>query len=415
MLSLALACTPAAVDVEQQEDDSALPETAPAESAESVVHSGEAQETGSETGDTDEGDPCGEIAADEAAWASLFDSSIVHTFALSMTEEAMDALAASPGDYVQADVEVDGWPMLGVGLKMRGGAENMRWDAQPAFRIDLRRFGNCEPFASVDELVLDSGEDDPTQAREVISAQVGEALGLPVPRATFAFVDVNGTVLGLYTHVENVDAAFVAHHFDEVGGVLWAADDGADFTDAGVDAWDDVGGGGDAAALEAVASILRTATDDLYAQADTVVDMGQFLELWAFEAAIGHSEAYPYEAADIFAYAPPSDPRLRFVPWQLDEGWEPGFSWTAVEGALGVRCVYDETCRAAASAQLSSTLDVVDTLDVAGMAANAFALSADAVVADTRREATATEVQAARTALSTTISGWTDEIRAQLP
>jgi hypothetical protein len=49
------------------------------------------------------------------------------------------------------------------------------------------------------------------------------------------------------------------------------------------------------------------------------------------------------------------------------------------------------------------------------MAANAFALSADAVVADTRREATATEVQAARTALSTTISGWTDEIRAQLP
>lgn len=356
---------------------------------------------------------CGEIPADEDGYVALFDAGSVHELAITIGDGEMAALAAAPGSYVLADVVVDGTPLSGVGLKMQGNSDQERWDGKPGFKVDLRAFANCEAFASVDHLSLDANSDDPAQARAVISAQVLAGAGLVVPKATFATVSVNGEGFGLYTSVEPVEAAFIGHHFSE-DGVLWEAGDGADFTTGAADAWDDIDGAGDPAVISAVSDVVASAGDDFYAQVDILVDMEQLLTEWAGLAAIGHLGAYPYAAKDVYLFAPASDSRLQFIPCDLDEGWDPAFGWNYVESALGLRCAYDTVCAAALQARIMEVLTTVEGLDVPGIASAAFALSDEAMVADTRRGTSTTEVSTARTTLLTSTQVWPAVVRGQL-
>lgn len=376
---------------------------------------------GDDTGDTQESRDsvdtsveCGEIPPDEEGYVALYDATVVHTFAFTVSAAATASLAAHPSEYVVADLVVDGTTMNNVGLKMRGESSEQRWDGKPSFKIDLRAYDNCEPFASVEHLLLDNGFDDPTQAKQVISGSVMRELGVVVPYTTFATVTVNGELFGLYTSAEAVGDGFIGHHWGATDGVLWEGGDDADFSGRGEDAWNDVGGGGDPAAIEAVTAVVATAGEDFYAQADALVDMPQLLAEWGALAAIGHLGAFPYATKDIYLYQPADDGRFEFVPSGLDEGWDAAFGWNYAETALGLRCVYDPTCAAALQASIDAALTATEDADVGGVATAAFALSQSAVQADPRRGTTSSEVSAARSALSASIAGWPALVRAQL-
>lgn len=357
---------------------------------------------------------CGEIPPDEPGYAALYDPTVVHTFALTVSSSATASLAGDPSEYVVADLAVDGTVMNNVGLKMRGESSEQRWDGKPSFKIDLRAFDNCEPYASVEHLLLNNGFDDPTQAKEMISGSVMSTLGVVVPYTTFATVTVNGDLFGLYTNVEAVEAGFIGHHWGTTDGVLWEGGDDADFSGRGQDAWNDVGGGGETAAIEAVTAVVATSGEDFYAQADALVDMEQLLTEWGALAAVGHLGAFPYATKDIYLYQPSADGRFEFVPWGLDEGWDPAFGWNYAESALGLRCVYDPTCAEALRVHIDAALTASEDADVGGVATAAFALSQVAMQADPRRGTTTTEVAAARSALSTSIATWPAVVRAQL-
>jgi hypothetical protein len=196
--------------------------------------------------------------------------------------------------------------------------------------------------------------------------------------------------------------------------VLWEGGGGADFTTRGLDEWRDVDSDGDDATLAAVAGVAGSAGDDFYTQADTLVDMDQFLGTWAMLAAIGHAGSYPYDTGDTYLYADPADGRFRFVAWGLDAGWDPAFGWNYVDGALGLRCVYDAACLDALRTHLDAALLATDALDVPGLASDAFAVSDSALPEDTRRGTNASAVRQARNLLLTTMAAWPAAMRAQI-
>lgn len=372
-------------------------------------------DTGSgDTGDTrdteDTGSACGDIPADDAGYADLFDAARVHEVALTFAAEARAALEADPSEWVAADLVVDGHAFPGVGAKWRGPSAEQRWDGKPGFRIGLRAMDACETFAGVETLILDAMTEDAARGRLVVAGAATEGLGRVAPRATYAALTVDGVAMGLYAHVETVDGAFVARRWP-AGGTLWEGEEGADFTGRGLDAWDDVGGGGDEAVLEAVTQMAQGSAD-FYADADALVDMEGFLATWATLAALGHAGSYPYVADDVYVYVHPDDGRLRFVPWGVDAGWDPAFAVDGVEGILGLRCVYDGACSAALSASLTTTLDAVEALDVPALAVAAFAVSDAALDAEPAGDAAA--VRAARTALLQAMATWPDVVRAQI-
>lgn len=403
MLLLLVACAHAPADSTSGHSDDSLP-----------VVGDDSADTHDSPDSADTGVDCGEIPLDEPGYAALYDAGVVHTFAFTLSSGATAGLAADPASYVLADLTVDGTVVNNVGLRMRGDSTQQRWDGKPGFKVDLRAYDNCDAFASVEHLILNAGLDDPTQSREVISATILAEGGLVVPRATFAEVTVNGEAFGLYTSVEAVDQAFVQHHYGVSTGVLWEGGDDADFSGRGQGAWDDVGGGGDTADIEAVTTLVASTGDDFYAQVDALVDMDQLLTEWAWLAVVGHLGAFPYATKDIYLYQPADDGRFEFVPWGLDEGWDPGFGWNYSETALGLRCVYDPTCSEALKTHIEVAFTTSEPLDVPSIASSAFTLSDAAMEADLRRGTPTTDVSAARSALSVSITGWPAFVRGQL-
>ena len=57
--------------------------------------------------------------------------------------------------------------------------------------------------------------------KEFLGYELMAEMGLPTPRACFVDLWVNDTHLGVYTQVEQVDAAFLADHFGDSSGNLY--------------------------------------------------------------------------------------------------------------------------------------------------------------------------------------------------
>lgn len=336
--------------------------------------------------DTGPVEPCGEIADDPEAWAALFDVTRVHTVDLGIEDAAMAALLADPEIYASADVTIDGQLLSGVGVHLRGDPLEQHWEGKPSFRLDFRVFGNCDPFAGIDGAWLDAGQKDEAQARQVAGWQVLSSLGTAAPRSVYANVRVNGELFGLYALVEPVDVRFLEHRGLAPGG-LWRGEDGADFTEAGAGLWE-------GADVDSVVSLAQSSTA-FYDEVAAVIDVEQFVSMWAALAVVGHAGSYPYRTADVYLYRP--DERFRFIPWKIDDGWHADFVEDRVEGVLGVRCVYDAPCDEAWRARLAEMRAA--GVDVAGIVQAAFEVSAESVAADPRRKATLEEVEAARVEL----------------
>lgn len=361
--------------------------------------------------DTDSAPPvdCGEIPADDVAYADLFDATRVHSFALTVAEGNKTALALQPGDWVRADVVVDGHDFPGVGIKWRGDADQQRWDGKPGFRIGFREMRACETYAGLSHLSLDAQIGDAVQGRQVLESAILAGAGQVASRATWATVTVNGEDFGLYSHLEVIDDAFLLHH-GLAAGVLWEGNQGADFTSENLDNWSDTTDVGDTTSLEQLADIVQGSEDDFYAQADTVLNMDAFLTRWAFLAAMGDMGSYPYVSDDVYLYVSPEDGRLTMFSWSEDNGWAEDFGWNFVDTGLGLRCVYDPICSDAFKVHALSALDSVDALGIDTLSASLFDISDASLSADPRRGTSAASVRQAREALLLTQTTWADLI-----
>ncbi len=367
-------------------------------------------ETGSVPDDTDTG-----WGTASELFEALFDATVVQRIDLSLSADAVAALLADSESYVEGTLEHDGHLLEGVGVRLAGGASTWQpIDAKPNFRIKLDEFENDNAYGELSRINLHNMVGDATQAREVVSYAVWNAAGMVAPRANFAEVYVNGASYGLYANVEEPDEAFLDRHFADPDGDLWEAGDAADLTPGGVDNFAVAGGDGDEAALDAARRQVQLGEGAFYDVADTVLDMGQFLDFWAWQIVLGNSDGYPYQLDDYYLYGNPEvRGRYQFLPWNLDETWEDSHEWDAVTGNVAVQCAYDDACAALLLTHLDASLTAYVALDVSAVAQSAFTLTSPAVAADLRREQTLAEVQTARTAFAADVLNRPARVRGQ--
>ncbi len=373
---------------------------------------GDSSDTG-DTGGEDTGrekPDCGDIVADDVGYAALFDTSVLHELTLTLSAAEVTELGAEPTKWAEAAATIDGVPLSSIGVKWRGDSAQMRWDGKPSWTLGLRDQYACDTVAGLDRLELDAMGDDPAQVRAVLESQVMEGLGRVQPHVVFAMLTVNDEPFGLYALVEAVDVNFVTHRYGAGGASLWSADAGADFTTAGLDAWNDETGSGDPEVLQAVADVVAGSGSTFYADLGAVLDVGDFAHHWAALAAVGDLGAWPYETDDVDLVLAPGG-ALQFVADKPSSGWNPEYAWNRVDSALGVRCSYDTACAAAVGGALSNTAADLDDLDVPSILAGDFALTDAAVADDPRRPAKVSTVNAARDALVDTVAAWPDELR----
>ncbi len=265
--------------------------------------------------------------ADLAFQARLFGAEAVIPVSITLPEASEAALRADPrGDYVSADLTIDGVPLPRVGLRLKGGRGSFRELGQKAaFKIDVNHFVRDRRFAGLSKLTFNNMIQDTTQMRERLGSLMFSALGLPAGRVGYVEISVNGTNYGLYSHIETLDERFLERAFPgDADGNLYEGFDDLDLWLRDVATFDqDAGDDDDKADLRGLVRALDGATpwtfDDVVG---AVVDLEQLRRFFVAEVLTGHWDGYAQLRNNYYLYRRPSDDRFVFLPSGMDQAFQ---------------------------------------------------------------------------------------------
>jgi hypothetical protein len=125
------------------------------------------------------------------------------------------------GERLKADsILIDGIADQNVGIKYKGNSSYNVNNTKNPMNIKLDYINNGQSIDGYNVLKLSNGFRDPSFVREVLSYEMAREY-MPSPKAAYAKVTVNGTLIGLYTCVQTIDDDFTNENFYERKGPLF--------------------------------------------------------------------------------------------------------------------------------------------------------------------------------------------------
>ena len=118
---------------------------------------------------------------------------------------------------------IDGVADQNVGIKYKGNSSYNVANVKNPMNIKLDYVNNGQSIDGYNVLKLSNGFRDPSFVREVLSYEMASEY-MPSPKATYAKVTVNGTLIGLYTCVQSIDDDFTNENFYERKGPFFKVD-----------------------------------------------------------------------------------------------------------------------------------------------------------------------------------------------
>jgi len=124
---------------------------------------------------------------------------------------------------VADSILIDGVMDDKVGIKYKGNSSYNVANVKNPMNIKLDYVNNGQSINGYNVLKLSNGFRDPSFVREVLSYEMAREY-IPSPKATYAKVTVNGTLIGLYTCVQSIDDDFTNENFYERKGPFFKVD-----------------------------------------------------------------------------------------------------------------------------------------------------------------------------------------------
>jgi hypothetical protein len=118
---------------------------------------------------------------------------------------------------------IDGVMDDNVGIKYKGNSSYNVANVKNPMNIKLDYVNNGQSIDGYNVLKLSNGFRDPSFVREVLSYEMASEY-MPSPKATYAKVTVNGTLIGLYICVQSIDDDFTNENFYERKGPFFKVD-----------------------------------------------------------------------------------------------------------------------------------------------------------------------------------------------
>src|ERR1051326_762836 len=142
----------------------------------------------------------------------LFTKDQVLKLQIKISEEGMAQLRqyewsreAKPTDriHVPATVREGAAVYTNVAIHVKGAAGSFRpLDDKPGFTLNFDKMAKGQRFHGLEKLSLNNSVQDPTFTTDKLCREVFVKAGVPVPRAEYATVELNGRSLGLYVLTE---------------------------------------------------------------------------------------------------------------------------------------------------------------------------------------------------------------------
>jgi len=302
----------------------------------------------------------------------LFSDDALPTFLIELSEDSLQALRDEPYSYVEGALVYEEERFESVGVRTKGENSWQPIDEKPSLKIKLNWSIKGVRFRGLEELTLNSMNDDHSMLHERVGYRLYREAGVPAARATHASLQINDEAYGLYTHVETVDQELIERWFFDEEGALFELSD-AEYTEEYIDGFEveysesedpeaNIQGTVEALSLEDPDAALEAVEEHL--------DLDQFLLYWAVSAYIGQFDAYPYSIPgdDCHVYDDPTSGQLHTLPHGIDESfYQPSKEVLgSATGLLATTCLQSEGCRDRLELAISSVLDISEEIDLHG-------------------------------------------------
>jgi spore coat protein H len=211
-----------------------------------------------------------------------------------------------------------------VGVHLKGGFGSFRRvDAKPGLTLVFDRVNRTQSFLGLGKISLNNSVQDPTFITDKLCRELFAQAGVPVPRADYATVELNGRSLGLYVLTEGWDKRFLRRYFTNVDGNLYDPPVGTDITKP-LRATSGVNKDDQAELLSVVAATRDPNLDTRMARLEQLVDLDRFLSLTALDIMLWNWDGYAMNKNNYRVFHDLEANRLVFMPHGMDQMfWRP--------------------------------------------------------------------------------------------
>ena len=300
-----------------------------------------------------------------------------------------------------------------VSLRIKGGDGSRRGlDEKPAFKV---AFPKGERLFGLEGLTLNNMVQDHTMAHEALGYPVYDALGIVVPHAGFATVEVNGEPYGLYVNVETIDKSFLARRFGSADGILYEGAYGVDLRAADIGKFElHLGADPGRARLTALVQAVDAPGDGLFYGDHPLINLPTFLRMTATEGIVEDWDSY-FRSNNYRIYWVPSASQWVFIPTGIDQTFVA--NETPVLGAAGLlfqKCLSSERCAREFQATVGDVLEQIEHMNLPARLDKILHLIGPASEADARKPYDADRMHGARDRLYGFLKRRPAEVRAAL-
>lgn len=318
-----------------------------------------------------------------AASAALFDGAVLHELTVTLPaadwtalrrqartyydilgEGCMEGPFESPYTWFTGEAVFDGEPLGAVGVRKKGLIGSVTPD-RPSLKIDVNRVQEGATFHGLTKLVFNNNNQDGSRMRSCLAHGLFADAGLVAPRCSLTHVVVNGEDLGVYSHVESIDADLVARQRGAAPAAMYEGTL-SDFRQGWMATFEPETDGADGREIAAVTEALTAPDGELLTRLDAVLDLDAFFTFWAAESLAGHWDGYNGNTNNFFVYTDPADGRLEFIAGGPDAAFDGRTPfgreapvWVAATSALANRLIRHDEARARYTAEMERLLDDV--------------------------------------------------------
>lgn len=125
---------------------------------------------------------------------------------------------------MMANIIIDGTVINAIGVSLKGNSSFGYPGQKKPIKLAFNQYVSGQKYDGMKTLNLNNNMLDPTQMREKLMLDFLNEKGLSAPRCSYAKVSYNGSYVGLYKLVEQIDKTFLNTHFGNNGGNLFKGD-----------------------------------------------------------------------------------------------------------------------------------------------------------------------------------------------
>lgn len=219
----------------------------------------------------------------------------------------------------RATVVEGGRTYSNVAIHLKGAAGSFRpVDERPGLTLNFDKHVKGQNFHGLEKISLNNSNQDPSYISEKLSRELFEKAGVPVPRADYAVVTLNGRLLGLYVLVEGYNKQFLKRYFNKTSGNLYDGGFCQEVTEhLNVNSGDNPDDQSDLRALAAAAAAARE--NNKLSELSKVLDVDRFITMVAMEILLCHWDGYAMNRNNYRVFSDQESGRFVFMPHGLDQ------------------------------------------------------------------------------------------------